>query len=300
MNWNDLRFFLALARTGSVRGAGTALGVSHSTVGRRIDTLEAEVGVKLFDRHRGGFVLTDAGKGIVAAVEQLEDQVAGIERDLLGQDTRLAGPVSLTCCDHHVSRLVLHGLVPFLTAHPDIGLSVTTDTRPFDLAKREADLAIRILGRGTAPPPFLIAHQLGPVVVCNYMARAHAPTLDPDRPGTHPRWLGGDSDRMHEAIVAGSSYPNLPSWGAFSTIELTIQAASAGLGLIALPTYVGDAEPALMRLDKPDLRHMGDLWLLCHPDLRANARIRETRTAIRSVFRDHEALLRGERAVDLG
>jgi DNA-binding transcriptional LysR family regulator len=293
MNWNDLRYFLALARTGSVRGAGSALGVSHSTVARRIDALETELGVKLFDRHRDGFALTSAGLDILPAAEKLGQDADDIERGLLGRDAKLEGTVSLTCCDGYVSSMVLQGLVPFFDAHPDITLAITIDARPFDLSKREADLAIRVLGRGAEPPPFLIAQLLGPLVLANYVADAHASQLDPERSGAAPRWLGTDAERVQASLVAGGSYPDLPVWGSFTSLELIVQAAVAGLGIVMLPTYVGDRVPELRRLAQADLRHVGDLWLLCHPDLRANARVRAARGAIREVFRGHAGLFRG-------
>lgn len=81
-----MRHFLALARTGSVRAAGSSLGVSHSTVARRGETLETRLGVKLFDRHRDGFLLTDAGKEMVAGAEPVERELTALERGLVGQD----------------------------------------------------------------------------------------------------------------------------------------------------------------------------------------------------------------------
>ncbi|MCP3060125.1 LysR family transcriptional regulator [Myxococcus sp. K38C18041901] len=97
MDWNDLRYFLALARLGSVRAAGAALGVSHSTVVRRVDALEFELRTRLFDRHRNGFVLTDAGERMMPAAVRVEDEVCALTRGAAGHDESLSGTVHLTC-----------------------------------------------------------------------------------------------------------------------------------------------------------------------------------------------------------
>jgi molybdenum-dependent DNA-binding transcriptional regulator ModE len=110
VDWDDIRHFLALARTGSVRAAGSLLGVSHSTVARRVEALELWLSVKLFDRHRDGYLLTDAGTEMVAGAERVERELAALERALAGQDARLEGPVRVTCTDPFMARLLLRAL----------------------------------------------------------------------------------------------------------------------------------------------------------------------------------------------
>lgn len=293
MDWNDVRHFLALARTGSVRAAGAALGVSHSTVARRIETLEAQLAARLFDRSRDGYTLTEAGRQMMEGAERVEREMSALERNLVGQDERLAGPVSVTCCDGFVSQLLLRELRAFCGEHPEIELAFTTDSRMFDLSKREADIAVRILQLGTQPPEHLIGMEVAPLVVANYVAIAHEDRLDPDRGATQTRWIASDVRKVHEMLIADSSYPDVPPWGSFASLELLAQAACEGLGLVMLPTYVGDREPGLRRLAHPDLRHVADLWLVCHPDLRDNARFRAMRAAIMGVFKAHADLFRG-------
>lgn len=294
MDWDHLRHFLALAREGSARAAGAALGVSHSTVLRRVEALEAHLSARLFDRHRDGYLLTEAGRQVLGRAERAEAELAALERDVVGQDERLAGSVSVTCCDDFVSDLLVRELARFCSDYPDISLGLVTDSRSFDLSKREADLAVRILGRGVDPPEHLLGRRLGPVVVGSYVATAHAGALDPERPGSAARWVAFDDEATTRALVASSSYPELPVWGAFASLPLLLQAAENGLGLVMLPTYVGDRQPGLQRMPRPDLRHVADLWLLCHPDLRDNARLRAARERIRSCFARHAPLFRGE------
>jgi DNA-binding transcriptional LysR family regulator len=220
--------------------------------------------------------------------------MADLERGLVGQDERLAGSVTITCCDTYVSDLLIGELASFCAAHPDIELAMIADSRSFDLARREADLAIRTLGIGAQPPETLIGRKVAPLTMANYVASEHAHRLDPDRAGSTPRWVSFEDRGQHEAMIAQSSYPHVPPWGSFGSLELLTQAARQGLGLVMLPTYVGDREPALERLSKPDLRHLAQLWLLCHPDLRDNARFRATRAHVVQSLAGLGPLFRGE------
>ncbi len=293
MDWDDVRHFLALARTGSVRAAGASLAVSHSTVARRVEGLETRLCVRLFDRNRDGYVLTEAGKHMLPAAERVEQELAGLERGLAGGDDRMAGLVSLTCCDAWVSGMLMPALARLCEAHPDLEVALSTDSRPLDLSKREADVALRVLAVGASPPEHLIGRVLVPLTLCNYVAAQHVDRCSPHAPGA--RWLSFDDPKVSRHMIGTSSYPELEPWGSFSSIDAIVQAARAGLGLLMLPTYIGDPDPSLQRLEQPDLRHVADLWLLCHPDLRDNARIRATRTCAAEAIEAHAARFRGER-----
>ena len=267
------------------------MGVSHSTVSRRVEALEGKLSARLFDRNRDGYILTDAGRDMLPRAERVEGEVAALERDLVGQDDRLEGPVAITCCDVYVSELLVRVLTPMCATHAGIELCMSTDSRAFDLSKREADIAVRTLRAGSQPPDHLIGRKVAPVVICNYVARAHAERLNPAQPDT--RFIAFEDRRTVEAMIAASSYPKVPAWGGFSSIPLLVQAARHGLGLVILPTYVGDAETDLIRLPQPDLRHLADLWLVSHADLRDNARFRTTRRHVAEGLKQHLPLFRG-------
>ena len=294
MDWDDVRHFLALARTGSVRSAGSSLAVSHSTVARRVETLETRLGVKLFDRNRDGYLLTSAGQDMLAGAERVEREMAALERGLAGQDARLEGRVRVTCTDSYVGRLLLAALAPLCAEHPGLELELHADGVYLDLSKREADIAVRAVIAGGAPPEHLIGRRLVPIVIASYVGVAHAARLDPERGGGHVRWLGSDMPKVAERLVAGSSYPELAIWGAFESLELMAAAAHAGLGVAMLPTYVGDSDRGLQRLAKPDVRHMADFWLVTHRDLRDNTRLRVAREQITAALVDQMALFRGD------
>ena len=286
MDWDDVRYFLALARDGSVRGAGAALGVSHSTVARRVAALEDRLQTRLFDRSRDGYALTEAGRETLSRAERMEREMAALERSLVGQDTRLSGRVTLTVCDSFVAAIVLGDLREFCAAHPEVEVDLIQDSRPFDLAKREADIAIRALGRNQEPPSYLVGRRVAPIVIGNYVSRRYASQVGPHAP--QARWLGFDDRGFQEQVIADSSYPEVPAWGAFSSLETATIAATEGYGMAMLPIYAADAVPQLRRLEKPDLRHMADLWLLYHPDLRDNARVCAMRDCIRASFDRHQ------------
>ena len=292
-----MRYFLALARSGSVRAAGSALSVSHSTVLRRVEALESQLSVRLFDRHRGGYQLTEAGRHMVPRAERIEREMCSLERDLIGQDERLAGLVRMTCCDSYVSGLILEELAPFCAKHPEIELAISVDSRSFDLSKREADIAIRFLGEGGSPPEQLMGSKVAPIMVANYVAGAHAERLNPETHPTNARWLAFFDRNISEMLREGSSYPHLPLWGAFASLEAIVPATQQGLGLATLITYAADRSPGLMRLDKADVRHVADIWVLCHPDLRENARIRAVRQEVAAALRRNEDLFAGRSVV---
>ncbi len=294
VDWDDVRHFLALARTGSVRAAGASLGVSHSTVARRVEALEARLSVRLFDRNRDGYVLTRAGREMVSGAERVELEMTALERGLAGKDARLAGPISVTCTDPFVAKLVLEALVPLCAEHPGIELELDADSKNLDLSKREADVAVRAFTTNALPPEHLIGKRLAPITLASYVARAHAERLDPERGGTL-RWLGSNLRSVVEVLVAASSYPEAPIWGTFESMEVMIEAARAGLGALLLPTYACDEDPSLVRLAKADVRHVGDFWLLSHGDLRDNARLREARERITAAIAERAPLFRGER-----
>lgn len=295
MDWNDVRHFLAMARTGSARAAGVLLGVSHSTVARRVEALEAELGVRLFDRHRDGYLLTAAGQEMVPGAERVEGEMAALERRVAGQDTRLEGPVRVTCTDPFVGRMLVRALAGLCERHRGLEIALDADSRYLDLSKREADVAVRAIAKDATPPAHLLGRKIVPIVVASYVAQAHRERLDPDREGSEARWLGSDRTRVAEALVASSSYPDLPMWGAFASMAVLVAGAHEGLGLVMLPTYVGDSDERLRRLARCDARHMGDFWLLSHPDLRDNARLVAARECVATALTSRTPLFAGER-----
>ena len=189
MNWNDLRVFLALARAGSVRASAVRLTVSHSTVVRRIEALEASLGVRLFERLAMGYTLTPAGEAMLQRAEKIEDEIHGLELSILGQDAKLSGAIRVTMADALFQHLLAPDLQRFKLAYPDIDIEITASYDVVDLSKREADVAIRFMSN---PPEHLVGHRLPNLNVSFYASheylKRHNLTADPPT----ANWIGMD------------------------------------------------------------------------------------------------------------
>src|SRR5262245_3365195 len=138
-DWDDLRFFLAVARAGSLSGAAKSLKVNHSTVLRRLSSLEAKLGVRLYERQPGGYVMTRNGEELRERLAGVEEQVEAAQRVVGGLDQKLAGTIRLTSTDTLIGRLLMPHLVQFRHRHPAIRLQIVLDNNFLSLTKREAD-----------------------------------------------------------------------------------------------------------------------------------------------------------------
>jgi len=297
-DWNDLRSFLAIAREGSLQGAARALGVNHSTVFRRLNALEARLGVRLFDRSPRGYGLTAAGEQMVRSAERVEDEILGLERRLLGGDVRLAGSLRVTTTDTLVHGVLGPHLRAFQAAYPGIELELITGNAFFDLSKREADVALR---PSRHPGDAMVGRRLAALAVALYAARdylaARGRPASPDELADHAL-ITGDVSLAHlpatrwlaRHVPTAGSVLRCNSWLS------QLAAARAGLGLAALPCFLGDRAPELVRVLPPDPALAGELWLLTHPDLRRTARVRAFMETIARGIRRERALLEGEAA----
>jgi DNA-binding transcriptional LysR family regulator len=297
-DWNDLRSFLAIARHGSLQGAARMLGVNHSTVFRRLNALEARLAVRLFDRSPRGYALTAAGEHMLASAERVEDEILGLKRRLLGGDVRLAGTLRVTTTDTLAHGLLGPHLRAFQTAYPEIELELITGNAFFDLSKREADVALR---PSRHPGDAMVGRRLAAIAVAVYGARVYLDARG--RPGAVGDLAG------HALITGDSSLAHLPAtrWlERHARPDVTVLrcnswlsqcvAARAGLGLAALPCFLGDRAPELVRVLPPEPSLAGELWLLTHPDLRRTARVRAFMETIARGIRRERALLEGAAA----
>jgi DNA-binding transcriptional LysR family regulator len=292
-NWNGLRSFLAIARQGSLQGAARTLGVNHSTVFRRLNALEARLGVRLFDRSPRGYALTVAGEHMLASAERVEDEILGLERRLLGGDVRLSGGLRVTTTDTLVHGLLGPHLRAFQAAYPAIELELITGNAFFDLSKREADVALR---PSRHPGDAMVGRRLAGIAVGLYGARDYLAVRG--RPGSPAELAGhalitGDASLGHltatrwlaERTPAGAPVLRCNSWLS------QFAAARAGLGLAALPCFLADPSPELVRILPPEPALAGELWLLTHADLRRTARVRAfMETLARSLRRERPRL----------
>lgn len=144
VNWDDLRYFLAVQRGGNLARAARALRINATTVGRRLVALEEHVGARLFDRTPEGYVLTRAGHELLPAAERMEADALAIERQVSGADQRLSGGLRLSTTEMLGTRFISPFLARFSKKHPEIRVELSCTNVPANLGRREADIALRL------------------------------------------------------------------------------------------------------------------------------------------------------------
>ena len=268
--WDDLRCVLTIARTGSLSGAARALRIEHSTVFRRLNGIEKRLGVKLFERTRSGYRPTASGETVAAAAGGMEAQALVIERQIVEGSARMAGVIRLATSELLAGFLLPGPLREFLQLHPGIEIELDVSNRAVDLMRREADVALRATN---TPPDHLIGRRVGELRYAVYgvrgMAAAGAPL------GTLP-WLGYDESIAHLSIAQWqrTQVPDAPPRVRFNSLAPMLQAAADGLGIAALPLFAADRYQSLSRLTPVLDQPRKKLWVLCHKDMRENARVR--------------------------
>jgi DNA-binding transcriptional LysR family regulator len=293
MNWDDVRFFLELARKGSARSAGASLGLSHTTVARRAKQLESTLGTQLFDRDVGGYRLTGAGESMLKSAEQAEDALLTAERQLQGRDAELRGDIRLTTSTIIATYLMMPDLVKFSHQYPDINLEILVSQDVFDLTRREADIAIRFFSGGRSPPDDLVGRKLVSATSCYYASNTYLDDHNPWEKNSDARWIGWDDRSRFPEWVKSSPFPHIPAHGKLNDPILQVEAARAGMGLAFLPCFLADQIENLSRIPGCQPFSNYDIWLLSHPDLRDAARLRTFRRFIVDLFEKQKPLLTG-------
>ncbi|NEQ53070.1 MAG: LysR family transcriptional regulator [Leptolyngbya sp. SIO3F4] len=288
MNWDDLKFFLVVAREGSARAAANKLSVHHSTITRRIDAFESAQKTRLFDRQPCGYVLTVAGEELLQVVNRLEEEINGIERHILGQDVRLSGDIRVTMPDALVTNLLMPDIANFMNTYPDVNVEVLISYDVLNLTKREADVAIRITEN---PPEHLVGRKVCRYHCANYATPNYLDIYSPSSGRGH--WIGWDCPGRLPDWVRQSEFPNLPVRGRFNNPLAQIAAARAGLGIIRIPCFLGDADPALQRVPPGKSHPCHDIWILTHKDLVSTVRIQTFMDFMADAFRHNRDLLEG-------
>src|SRR5579863_8706555 len=272
IDWDDVRYFLAVARGGSVRAAAEGLGVNHATVLRRIAQLEERLGVHMFEKLPSGYRLTAAGEEVLEFAEQMEASSTRLETRVFGRDQSVRGLLRVTLAPPLATHLLMPDFAEFGRLHPDIEMEILSIGEPVNLTNREADVAIRVVYDRTTLP--LNLHGLkGPELFGGvYMSRD---LLAAWRAGAadRVRWIvisqNGISDWAREGQVPAAQVPFKTTDG-----EAQIAAVRQGLGMTVLPCFIGDADPLLTRAPGSVLHKHGTLWLLTHGDARKTKRVR--------------------------
>ncbi len=287
MNWDDLRFFLALSREGSVSGAGKALGVNHTTVARRIGALEDQIGTRLFDHTADGYEMTQAAENMYAHALKIEETTQAIDRDVFGQDAELKGRLKLTIAHDVASRLLIPKIAKFRSAYPCIDLDIMTTTGLVDLAAREADIAVRLTAK---PPDYLVGREVLPLRHGVY----GAPKYLASRDGPADVILFRGESEMSPWVT--ENYPDARVVLQVDDGGTIAAAVRSGLGIARIPCFIGDSDTGLRRIDLPLAPSDWGIWILSHVDLRSTARVRVCREFLAEIITQQRALVLGERS----
>lgn len=294
MDWDDLRFFLAVARGGTLTDSARRLKTSASTVSRRLALLERALGVPLFVRQPTGHRLSDEGQALLARAESLEDAFRRLEADIAGRARGAVGEVRLATAESFATHLLIPRLPAFRARHPGIRLQIATSVRTIGLTRREADLALRL---ARPEQGNLVVRRLGTMAHAFYAAPSYTagrPPVDPDDLNGHDV-VGWDEEFAAMPVVRWLTERLRGTRPVFDTTSLAQQAAAAraGLGLALLPCFVGDGEAGLIRVSAPLPAIDQDIWLVVHGDVAASARVRAVADFLAETVRAEKERLEG-------
>lgn len=271
MEWSDVRIFLAVVRGGSFGEAARTLGVSHPTVGRRIKALEDEAQQALFRRTRDGLVLTDAGDGMLALAESMENSALAMERRLAGNHERLEGMLRISSAEWFAGYVLAPVLAELTRRHPAVVPEVIASYRLLDLSRREADVAFRLV---PFSEPDIVQRRLMSMAYGVYGSAATASALQADPASVGLVLMNTAQSHFPDVAWLLDRFPL--SRRVFTSTSRAVQAQMClqGMGIAVLPRPLGDALSGLQRIDMPDQPPGRDIWVGYHHDLRHMDRLR--------------------------
>lgn len=273
LSWDDLQYFIAVAQAGSISGAAKALGVNHSTVLRRIASLEHSVASRLFDRLPSGYALTGSGNLFAERLAGVREQIDASQRELMGLDAEIRGVIRLTSTDTLLASVLMPLVARFRETHAGVEIQIVVNNSLLSLSKREADVAVRGSNR---PPEHLVGRRVGDVQTARYASRAYLKRLGKGHGLDDLDWVAPDESLGHleQAKWLARQIPASRIAVRVDSLVGMVDAVASGIGAGMLLCPLGDARPELVRLEAPDPAFDTQVWILTHPDLRQVARIR--------------------------
>jgi DNA-binding transcriptional LysR family regulator len=274
--WDDLQFFLAVARTGQLSTAARQLRTSHATVSRRIDRLEFALKVKLFERNPRGYVMTAMGARFVETAEKMEQETERLRADLADGSMTQRGVVRLSAPEGFSNFFFATVLAKFSAQHPHISLELVTIQQIMSLSRKEADIAV-VLDEPKGGPYFaekLTDYHLQVYGSRDYLAN-RAPITSRDDLLQHPF-----ISYIEEMIFApgldylGDVHPRIKPQFQSSSIFAQLTATRHGLGLCVLPYFIASHYPELERVLPDEIDLQRQYWISCHRDLLQSPRVR--------------------------
>ena len=286
MNWDDMRFFLQVARAGQLTEAARALGVDHATVSRRVGALERALSARLFDRSPKGYALTEAGRALLPTAETMETASMAAAQEVGGRQHDLSGAVRIGMPEGAASHLIPQAAADLVAAHPRLQVQIVALPRTFSLSQREADFAIVV-----TPPA---AGRLRIRKIADYRLRLYGAEslLAKGAPATTEdlrRWplvgyvpdLIFDKGLDYLGEIPGAPPPTVASTSLLVQAEMV--AAGAGLGV--LPDFMARERPGLAPVLAQATEITRAYWLVLHQDTAELARIRRVARAFADAMR---------------
>jgi DNA-binding transcriptional LysR family regulator len=297
LDWDDLRFVLALRRAGSLGAAARLLKVEQSTASRRLTSLEAALGAQLVARTPEGVVLNEAGLLVAAVAEGCDASIEDLTRRIGGEDRRPEGIVRLATTES-MATFLMAGLASLRQEHPRIQVQVVVGSATLDLLRREADLAVRLFREKN---PSLVTRKIADIGWSLYGSRAYVERTGvtfgaelaadalagqqvigyagPAARAPGPVWLACHS-RPEDIVLTGESVPSV------------LNAVKASLGLSVLPCFAAHDDASLVRLT-PSLIARGEAFLVIPPDHRETVRVRLVMDAVTALCERQRKVLEG-------
>jgi DNA-binding transcriptional LysR family regulator len=288
--WDDYRFFLCVARCGSIRTAAGELRVNPSTVTRRLDAFEQNLGVLLFTRSPNGLQITPEGAQVLQQVEEVGRQLAQVESTLKGKNQHMAGLIRVALHDL-AAPLILSNASGFSDLYPQLEFNVLGAGADFRLADGQLDVALQVT---EFPPENMVGRPLGQIALAIYCSRDFLTAHDVSNDVKDVDWVAGGSNQELAEFDDQHRFTHVPnSRVRFRCDQLVLQrlAVRGHLGLGILPCYVAEQDEALIRVPGLPVFLSPTLWLLTHPDLRHARRIQAFMAFVRELFQQQRQFL---------
>lgn len=274
MNWDDLKYYLAVAREKSLSEAARGLHVSPSTVSRRIDALELALGTQLFSRRQDGYELNEAGTNLISIAEQAEAHLLWLERGAAKSETDAAGIVRLVMPELLGQYLIIPQLASLQHDHPEIQLEIVTDVRSSQLTKRDADIVIRLSRPTQGDYTVQRIGQLSQSLYASteYLKQAGIPPSAADL--SQHRLIGWDSELAYLPLARWlEERPDIPDiYMRTGNFHAQLMAVNSHLGIAALPRFAAEMF-GLQRIFPDEKALQSDIWLIKQSDSRRLKRV---------------------------
>lgn len=294
LNWDDLRFFLEVARAGTASAASRRLGVDYTTVARRIRSLEESLGALLFDKSRStGFTLTVDGQHLVRHADAMEASMEAAMAEVSGTGSALSGHVRIGCTEAFGSYFVIPQMTAFQDRYPNISIDVLPVPHFISLSRREADIAITLErpARGPYICSKLCDYRLKLYATPEYLAQ-HPPIITPNDLSAH-RFINYVNELAFSAqlLYLDELVPNAKSMLRSTSALAQYHGVLQGRALAILPCFIADADPRLIAVLDEHVVITRQFWLSYSEDLRRLKRVTEVAQHLMSAARESSGML---------